>query len=57
MAIIKYKPTTNGRRNMTTSDFAEITKKKPEKTLLESQSHKAGRNSIKIFNDNESKEK
>ena len=42
MAIIKYKPTTNGRRNMTTSDFAEITKKKPEKTLLESQSHKAG---------------
>ncbi|MCT7743453.1 MAG: 50S ribosomal protein L2 [Lactobacillus iners] len=45
MAIIKYKPTTNGRRNMTTSDFAEITKKKPEKTLLESQSHKAGRNS------------
>lgn len=45
MAIIKYKPTTNGRRNMTTSDFAEITKKKPEKTLLESQSNKAGRNS------------
>ncbi len=45
MAIIKYKPTTNGRRNMTTSDFAEITKKKPEKTLLEYQSHKAGRNS------------
>lgn len=45
MAIIKYKPTTNGRRNMTTSDFAEITKKKPEKTLLESQNHKAGRNS------------
>ena len=42
MAIIKYKPTTNGRRNMTTSDFAEVTKKKPEKTLLESQSHKAG---------------
>ena len=45
MAIIKYKPTTNGRRNMTSSDFAEITKKKPEKTLLESQSHTAGRNS------------
>ncbi len=45
MAIIKYKPTTNGRRNMTGSDFAEITKKSPEKTLLESQSHTAGRNS------------
>ncbi|WP_125768899.1 50S ribosomal protein L2 [Companilactobacillus furfuricola] len=45
MAIIKYKPTTNGRRNMTGSDFAEITKKSPEKTLLDSQSHTAGRNS------------
>ncbi|MBS5831826.1 50S ribosomal protein L2 [Lactobacillus jensenii] len=45
MAIRKYKPTTNGRRNMTSSDFAEITKKKPERTLLESQSHTAGRNS------------
>lgn len=45
MAIIKYKPTSNGRRNMTSSDFAEITKKKPERSLLESQSHTAGRNS------------
>ncbi|WP_436631834.1 50S ribosomal protein L2 [Latilactobacillus sakei] len=44
MGIIKYKPTTNGRRNMTSSDFAEITKTTPEKTLLESQSHTAGRN-------------
>ena len=25
MAIKKYKPTSNGRRNMTSSDFAEIT--------------------------------
>ncbi|APU70762.1 50S ribosomal protein L2 [Companilactobacillus crustorum] len=45
MAIIKYKPTTNGRRNMTGSDFSEVTKTTPEKTLLESQSHTAGRNS------------
>lgn len=45
MAIKIYKPTTNGRRNMTSSDFAEITKSKPERTLLESQSHTAGRNS------------
>jgi len=45
LAIKIYKPTTNGRRNMTTSDFAEITKSKPERTLLESQSHTAGRNS------------
>jgi len=44
VGIIKYKPTTNGRRNMTSSDFAEITKTTPEKTLLESQSHTAGRN-------------
>ncbi|KRM78770.1 50S ribosomal protein L2 [Lapidilactobacillus dextrinicus DSM 20335] len=44
MAIVKYKPTTNGRRNMSGSDFAEITKTTPEKTLLESQSHIAGRN-------------
>lgn len=45
MGIVKYKPTTNGRRNMTASDFAEITKTKPEKTLLESQKRIAGRNS------------
>ena len=45
MAIKIYKPTTNGRRHMTSSDFAEITKTKPEKTLLQSQSHTAGRNS------------
>ena len=45
MAIKIYQPTTNGRRHMTSSDFAEITKTKPEKTLLESQSHTAGRNS------------
>ena len=36
MAIKKYKPTTNGRRNMTSSDFAEITTNKPEKSLLSS---------------------
>ena len=45
MAIKVYKPTSNGRRNMTTSDFAEITKSKPEKTLLASKSKTAGRNS------------
>ena len=45
MGIVKYKPTTNGRRNMTASDFAEVTKTKPEKTLLESQKRIAGRNS------------
>ena len=44
MAIKKYKPTSNGRRNMTSSDFAEITTNKPEKSLLESTKRKAGRN-------------
>ena len=31
----KYKPTSSGRRHMTVSDFAEITKKKPLKALTE----------------------
>ena len=44
MAIKKYKPTTNGRRNMTSSDFAEITTNKPEKSLLAAKKRKAGRN-------------
>lgn len=44
MAIKKYKPTTNGRRNMTGSDFAEITTSTPEKTLLRPLTSKAGRN-------------
>ncbi|WP_057754198.1 50S ribosomal protein L2 [Weissella kandleri] len=45
MAIKKYKPTSNGRRNMTSSDFAEITKTTPEKSLLESKSSTGARNS------------
>ncbi|GCF94297.1 50S ribosomal protein L2 [Enterococcus florum] len=44
MAIRKYKPTSNGRRNMTSSDFAEITTSTPEKTLLEPLKNNAGRN-------------
>ncbi|ATP42204.1 50S ribosomal protein L2 [Solibacillus sp. R5-41] len=44
MAIKKYKPTSNGRRNMTSSDFAEITTNKPEKSLLAPKKRKAGRN-------------
>ncbi|WP_050182395.1 50S ribosomal protein L2 [Domibacillus robiginosus] len=44
MAIKKYKPTTNGRRNMTTLDFAEITTSTPEKSLLEPLKKKGGRN-------------
>ena len=44
MAIKKYKPTTPGRRGMTTLTFEEITKKTPEKSLLVSHNKKAGRN-------------
>ncbi|KYG89949.1 50S ribosomal protein L2 [Metasolibacillus sp. FSL H7-0170] len=44
MAIKKYKPTSNGRRNMTSSDFAAITTNKPEKSLLAPKTRKAGRN-------------
>lgn len=44
MAIKKYKPTTNGRRNMTSSDFAEITTSTPEKSLLQPLKNNAGRN-------------
>ncbi|GMC03909.1 50S ribosomal protein L2 [Enterococcus thailandicus] len=44
MAIKKYKPTSNGRRNMTGSDFAEITTSTPEKTLLQPLKNHAGRN-------------
>jgi large subunit ribosomal protein L2 len=45
MPLKKYSPTTPGRRNMTVSDFAEITKTKPEKKLLSPKKRNAGRNS------------
>ncbi len=34
MGIKSYKPYTPSRRHMTGSDFSEITKKTPEKSLL-----------------------
>ena len=34
MAIINYKPTTNARRNMSTTDFSALSKTGPEKSLL-----------------------
>ena len=45
MAIKKYKPTSPARRFMTVSDFAEITKTTPERSLMESLKKNAGRNS------------
>ena len=44
MAIKVYKAITNGRRNMTSLDFAEITTSKTEKSLLAPLPKKAGRN-------------
>lgn len=45
MAIKKYNPTSPARRFMTVSDFAEITKKSPERSLLAKKDKHAGRNS------------
>jgi len=44
MAIRKPKPTSPGRRFATYPDFAEITKTKPEKTLVEGLKKSGGRN-------------
>ena len=45
MATKKFRPVTPSLRNMTVYDFAEITKKTPEKSLLTVKKEKAGRNS------------
>ena len=44
MGIKTYNPYTPSRRNMTGSDFSEITKSTPEKSLLVSKKKTAGRN-------------
>lgn len=44
MEIKRYKPTTNGRRGMTVASFEEITRSKPEKSLVVSLNKSAGRN-------------
>jgi large subunit ribosomal protein L2 len=44
MPIKKYKPTTNGRRGMTTLANSELTTSTPEKSLLVSKSKTGGRN-------------
>ena len=45
MPIITYKPTSAARRNMSVTDYSSLSKKGPEKSLLASLKHKAGRNS------------
>lgn len=44
MGLKRYKPTTPSYRYLQRSDFAEITKTKPEKSLLMPKKQKAGRN-------------
>ncbi len=44
MAVKKYSPTSPARRFMTVSTFSNITKKEPEKSLLETKKKTGGRN-------------
>ncbi len=44
MPIRTYKPTSPGRRGMSVSTFEEITRSKPERSLVEKKVSKAGRN-------------
>jgi large subunit ribosomal protein L2 len=44
MPVKKYNPTSPGRRSMSVATFEEITKKKPEKSLLVAQKSSGGRN-------------
>jgi len=44
MGVKKFKPTSPGRRFATVSDFEEITKRKPEKSLTTALPRKSGRN-------------
>ncbi|MCA1832259.1 MAG: 50S ribosomal protein L2 [Actinomycetota bacterium] len=45
MGVRRYKPTTPGRRGASASDYAEVTKSKPEKSLTRPRPSTAGRNS------------
>ncbi|NQW68275.1 MAG: 50S ribosomal protein L2, partial [Acidimicrobiaceae bacterium] len=44
MAIRKRRPTSSGRRFQTSSDFSEVTKTRPEKSLVTSKPERGGRN-------------
>ena len=44
MAIKKYKPTSPGRRGMSSQDFGEVTKSEPEKSLVAHKVQSGGRN-------------
>ena len=42
MPVKVYKPTSAGRRNMSVSDFGEITRGRPERSLIEGRANKSG---------------
>ena len=44
MSIKVYKPTSNSRRNMSVTDYSELSKVAPERSLLEALKNKSGRN-------------
>ena len=44
MGVKKYKPTSPGRRNSSVLDFSHLTKKRPEKSLVQRIKTSAGRN-------------
>jgi large subunit ribosomal protein L2 len=44
MPVKRYRPTSPGQRFLTTLDFSELTKKKPEKALVEVKKKHSGRN-------------
>ncbi len=46
MAIKSYKPTTASRRNMTVTDYSNLSKVKPEKSLLKPLKKHSGRNNM-----------
>ncbi len=46
MGLKKYNPVTPGRRDMTGLDFIEITKDRPEKSLLKPKKRSGGRNNL-----------
>lgn len=46
MALKKFKPITPGRREYTVADFSELTRKRPEKSLLLKRHSSGGRNNL-----------
>ena len=44
MALTKYRPTSAGRRGMSSQDFSAVTKGSPERSLIEKKTSTGGRN-------------